>query len=334
MVAIDILKIRFIQVLRLIKEIGLLRTLVLAIFLIFITLLICQSVKQANNSKIVSILSGLVILLIHASRKDKRFIKINFKLSYFIFLVEYLVISFPVLLICCIFNEWENFIILFLFCLLIPRIYLNLGLNNVSSGLKLLLNPFGSNFSLKLNIPMPVNNPKAFEIISGIRKNFIFIILIYLFFLTFSFKAYIGPAGIVILAIFFSGFYYIGESRDFIGLFSSNYKLFIVQKIKICLKYSVILFVPVVIMTLIFQPSTWYFLIAAIILAIGSQIITIIFKYALFTENADLSHNGIIVFINVICMLLPFLWPLPIIMGIRYYFKGLKKLKYYLNDSC
>lgn len=318
---------------RLIKEIGLLRSIVLFGFLIFIVLLIFQSVKQSNNSKIVSIFTGLVILSIHASRKDKRFIKINFNLSYFILFVEYLIISFPVLLMLYIIKDWGNVIMLLLICLLIPRIYLNLGLNNLSSGIKFLLNPFRSNFTFRMKVPVPVNNPKAFEIISGLRRNFIILILCYLIFLIFAFKSYVGPVGIVILSLIVSGFYYTGESRDFIELFSFNYRTFIIQKIKLCLKYLCIIFIPYVIVTLIFQPSTWYILIGSIFVAISIQIITIIFKYALFAENSDLSHNGIIVFVNVLCILLPFLWPLPIIMAIKYYFKAQNNLKYHLNDS-
>jgi putative effector of murein hydrolase len=129
-----------------------------------------------------------------------------------------------------------------------------------------------------------------------------------------------------------SGFYYYGESREFIELFSRDYRTFLVEKIKLSVRYLLVLLIPIVFISMIFQPGTWYYIIGAIIIATLIQIITIVFKYALFAENEDLGRNGIIISINVICILIPFLWPLPIIMGIKYYFKAQNNLKKYLDD--
>jgi putative effector of murein hydrolase len=89
---------------------------------------------------------------------------------------------------------------------------------------------------------------------------------------------------------------------------------------------------PMVVIAFIFQINTWYYTIGALLLAGLIQTITIIFKYALFSQNTDLGRNGMIVFFNVLCLLLPFFWPLPVIMGIRYYFKAQNKLKEYIDD--
>lgn len=298
----------------------------------FVSLFIFQTIKQTRNSYGVAIITGFILLSIHASRKDKRFLKMNFNRSYLIILVEYFILVFPITIIFCFFKDWENILLLCLFCLLIPRIYLNLGLGNASSVIKLLLNPFSSNLNFKLNIKIPINNPKSFEWISGFRRYFIILIPVYLLFLSFSFKAYVAPISLIILSIIVSGFYYYGESREFIELFSWNYRTFLIRKIKMSIGHLLVLLMPIVFVSLIFQPGTWYYIIGAIIIATLIQIITIIFKYALFAENSDLGRNGIIVSINVICILLPFLWPLPIIMGIRYYFKAQNNLKKYLND--
>lgn len=329
---LTILKIRLSQVIRVVKEIGLLRILFLIAFISFVSLLIFQAIKQTRNSYVVVIITGFILLSIHASRKDKRFLKMNFNRSYLIFLVEYFTLACPIIVVFCFFKDWENIIVICLFCLLIPRIYLNLGLGNVPSVIKILLNPFSSNLNFKLNVKIPINNPMLFEWISGFRRYFIIIVPIYLLFLTFSFKAYVAPVGLVILSIIVSGFYYYGESHEFIELFSGNYKTFLVQKIKLNARYLFVLLMPIVLISLIFQPGTWYYIFGAIVIATLIQIITIIFKYALFAENVDLGRNGIIVSINVICILMPFLWPLPIIMGIKYYFKAQNNLKKYLND--
>jgi hypothetical protein len=255
----------------------------------------------------------------------------NFNPSYLIFLVEYFILVFPIIIICFIFKNWGNIILLCLICLLIPRIYLNLGLGNISSIFKILLNPFSSNLNFKWNIKIPINNPRSFEWISGFRRYFIIIIPIYFLILAFSFKAYVAPVGLILLSIIVSGFYYYGESREFIELFSFNYRKFLVNKIKLSVTYLLVLLMPIVIISLIFQYETWYYIIGAIIVATLIQIITIIFKYALFAENSDLGRNGLIVSVNVLCILMPFLWPLPIIMGIKYYFKAQNNLKKYFE---
>ena len=329
---LTILKIRLIQVFRLFKEIGLLRAPILLTFIAFVSLFIFQNTKQSGNSYVVSIIAGLILLSIHASRKDKQFLKMNFSRSYFIFLVEYFILVFPMIIIFCIYKNWGNIIILCLICLLIPRIYLNLGLGDVSSVSKLLLNPFSSNLNLKWNIKIPIHNPRSFEWISGFRRYFIIIVPIYLLVLAFSFKAYVAPVGLILLSMIVSGFYYYGESREFIELFSWNYRTYLIKKMKLSVSYLLVLLMPIVFISLLFQPETWYYIIGAIVIAIVIQIITIIFKYALFAENADLGRNGLIVSINVMCILMPFLWPLPIIMSIRYYFKAQNNLKKYLND--
>lgn len=320
------------QVLRLLKEIGVLRSLVLIVLIGFLSLLIIQSIGQARKSILVSAITGAVILSIHASRKDKRFVKVNFSNSYILFLTEYILLSLPVMAALIYYNEWKGTIILLLLCVLIPRLYLNTGQHNIPTLLKFLLNPFSSGLQFNIHIKTPIKNPKAFEWISGLRRYFIPIALIYIFILAFSFKAYVAPAGFILLAIVTSGFYFQGESREFVELFAHSPSSFMAQKVKLSLKYLFIMLVPIGVTALIFEPHTWLFILGALVVSALIHLITIIFKYALFAENKDLSQNGTIVFINVICILLPFLWPLPVFMGIRYYFKAHQKLKTYFND--
>jgi hypothetical protein len=316
----------------LLKEIGLLRVLVLIVILVFVSLVVIQTVKESKNAYPVSIITGVIIMLIHISRKDKLFLKMYFNRSYHIFLVEYLTLAFPVIVACCIFKKWIIIVALLLLCILIPLISFSSGSGIISSVFRLLLNPFRSNFNFRLRINIPINDPKSFEWISGFRRYFIIIVPVYILLLAFSFKAYVAPVAMIVLSLLVSGFYFYGESREFIELYSNNYKTFLLQKIRQSLKHLLVMFMPIVFISLIFQFGTWYYILGAVVIAALIQIITIIFKYALFTENADLGRNGIIVTINIVCILLPFLWPLPIIMCIRYYFKAQTNLKKYLND--
>jgi putative effector of murein hydrolase len=132
--------------------------------------------------------------------------------------------------------------------------------------------------------------------------------------------------------VLISGFYFYGESREFVELFAKNPKQFMLRKIYFNLRPLFIIFVPILIVALIFQPADWYYLIGALVVSILIQILTIIFKYGLFEENANLSRNSIIVFTNILFVIVPLFWPVPLIMGIRYYAKAQKNLKQYFHD--
>ena len=327
---LTILKIRLIQLFRLVKEIGLLRIAVLLSVLAFIALLIIQTARQPEKSYIISIITGLILLSIHVSRKDKQFLRIICNESYFVFLTEYFVLVAPLIVIGFIFKNSYNALILSLTCIIISAIPVKPG--SIFPFLKILLNPFSVENGIRLNIRVPVKNPLSFEWISGLRKHAVIFVPAYLLIFAFSFKAFVAPAGMIIVSILTSGFYYYGEPREFIELFSLNYSNFILQKIKLSITYLFVLFMPLIIISSIFQPATWYYIAGATIIALFIHIFTIIFKYALFAENADLGRNSVIIFITIVCILLPFLWPFPIIMGIKYYSKADNNIKKYSND--
>ena len=88
---------------------------------------------------------------------------------------------------------------------------------------------------------------------------------------------------------------------------------------------------PILLIAVICQPATWYYLIGAIIISILIQVISIIFKYALFEENISLSRNSIIVFLNILFIIVPLFWLVPLIMGIKYYIKAQNNLKEYFH---
>jgi ABC-type multidrug transport system fused ATPase/permease subunit len=62
----------------------------------------------------------------------------------------------------------------------------------------------------------------------------------------------------------------------------------------------------------------------ALCISYAIQVLIIVIKYSLFRENSNLERNSLIHIISVICLLLPFIWPLPVFIGIRSYRKLLK----------
>jgi hypothetical protein len=328
-----IIKIRLLQLYRLMKDIGILRIIFVVLLVVFTAFIAMTAIRKTENNTLITIISTILLLSIHSRRKDKSFLKITGEKPYFIYLTEYLLIMFP-LLLCCIFMlNWKEFSYLIVLCILIPLTSAKTGHGKTFSFLKLLMRSFSSVYKSIRNVKIPIKNPFAFEWVSGIRGSYFFIVPFYILILSFSFKSNVAPIGIIIFSIMIGGFYLYGESREFIELYASNAKEFMLRKIRVNLKYLLILFIPVVVIYLFYEPSTWYLMAGAVMISCVIQILSIIFKYGLFKENSDLSRNGMIGMLNIVFILVPFFWPVPLIMGIRYYIKGQNKLKKYFDDT-
>src|SRR3972149_1664235 len=202
---LTIYKIRFLQLYRLLKDIGIFRFAVLILILGFISIMGFNLLKQPENTNKAIIISALILLFIHAARKDKRFLKVTFKNVYLIYWLEYFFLILPVLIIWIIFKNLTGAGELLLIGSLIPLIYLNIGLQNTSSILKILINPFSSNLNFNFNIRLPFINCYAFEWTSGIRRNLFILAPAYLLFLSFSFRPYVAPIGIILISLIVSG---------------------------------------------------------------------------------------------------------------------------------
>lgn len=326
------IKIRLLQFFRLLKGIGLLRIIIVLLILWFTTYMVFHFLILPENTVKSLIAIGLFLLSLQVSRNDKHFIKTTIKNPYSIYLGEYLLLILPFLVIWIVYSNWIGVGLLILIILLIPLISINLKLRYLGSVIKFLIYPFNSNLNSKFKVRLPFISISSFEWISGIRRNLILLIPVYLFILAFSFKPNVAVVGLIFLSILISGFYYYGEPREFVELFAKNPRDFILRKILINLKQLIILFAPILIIAIIFQTHTWYYLIGAIIISFLIQVLTIIFKYGLFEENANLNRNSIIVFLNILFVIMPMFLPVPIIMGIMYYKKARENLKKYLHD--
>ena len=326
------IKIRLLQFFRLLKGIGLLRIIIVLLILWFTTYMLFHFLILPENTVKSLIAIGLFLLSLQVSRNDKHFIKTTIKNPYSIYLGEYLLLILPFLVIWIVYSNWIGVGLLILIILLIPLISINLKLRYLGSVIKFLIYPFNSNLNSKFKVRLPFISISSFEWISEIRRNLILLIPVYLFILAFSFKPNVAVVGLIFLSILISGFYYYGEPREFVELFAKNPRDFILRKILINLKQLIILFAPILIIAIIFQTHTWYYLIGAIIISFLIQVLTIIFKYGLFEENANLNRNSIIVFLNILFVIMPMFLPVPIIMGIMYYKKARENLKKYLHD--
>jgi hypothetical protein len=329
---LTVFRIRLSQLFRLLKAIGLFRIILLLLILWLVSFMAFSILKFPENTIKSLIVIVLLLLSLHASRNDKHFIKTTIKSPYSIYLSEYLLLTLPFFVIWSVQRNWVGIGLLILIVLLIPLISINLKLQNLGSIINLLINPFSSNLNSKFKVSLPFISNSSFEWISGIRRNLILLLPVYLFILALSFKPYVAVVGMIFISILVSGFYNYGESREFVEFFARNPRAFMLRKIFINLKQLIILFTPILIIAMIFQTSTWYYLIGAVIFSFFIQVLAIIFKYGLFEENDNLNRNSIFVFVNILFVIVPGFLPVPIIMGIRYYKKACENLKKYYHD--
>jgi hypothetical protein len=327
----QLLYIRIKQFIRLFEGIDFIR---LFFFLALILVITLMLFGWSSNRAYVAFwvpCQTLLFIGIHISRKDKDFIRMITKWPAFIFFTEYFLLSLPVIIFFILHKNWTGLLVIP--CLFLPSLIYTQKRFSFSGAFRFLLAPFKTNNRLPAVLGIGTGNPLLFEWNSGLRQVFLFLGFIYLIILCFSFKGYVAHIGIILISFFISGFYFYGEPRQFIENFSGSAKEFLKRKILLNFKYLGILFLPIALVSLIFETKMWYLLIIAIIIGFIIQFLSIIIKYGLFHENSDLERNALILYTSVIGVLLPFLWPLPVIMGIRYYRKAIHNLTPYFHGN-
>ncbi len=328
-----IIRIRLLQIYRLLSDIGWLRIVFILFMLGLIGIITYTSIKNSENNLIVLLSYGLLILSTHISRKDKKFLNFIASNPYKIYFSEYILLTLPLIILCLL--TWNLTIIAIstLLCIAIPAFPFVKNLISPFSGFGAIPGLINIRGLTKKSIKIPISSPYAFEWISGIRQLFAILIPLYILVLSFSFRGYVGPIGMIILSVIISGFYSYGEPREFIELYATTSNEFLIRKMIINFKLLYITLLPIALVSIISQPEIWYWTAGALIIAGLIQILSVVFKYGLFRENSDLSRNGMILFLNIVFILIPFFWPAPVFMGIRYYIKAKNNLKQYFNDN-
>jgi hypothetical protein len=306
----QILKIRIKQAYRNISTVGLFRIAIIVIIFLLFSAFIFRQLQQNPNGLITILLLIVAIFFIHIKRKDKNLLFTIYKKTQLIYLAEYFTFTTPFLIILLIAKRYDLILYQLIGVSLIPF-------------LKTSLSDKKLNLNNKLLEKIPYN---CFEIKSGIRSNFYFLISINITGLIFGFWVATAPIIILINTLVFSGFYQICEPRNVIEINKQKPDKFILEKITSNLIIFATIQLPTTILFLLFNYQ--YFAIVFIVFGISILLIilSILLKYALYSPNANLSGNSIILGIAIVLLPILFLM-LPV-----YYFKAKNNLKHYLDD--
>ncbi len=305
-----ILSIRIKQTYRNIASIGIFRIIILLIITILLLAFIFKQLQQTRSAVITIIFIIATIFFIHIRRKDKTFINIITDKPQLIYLSEYLILLLPFLVQLIILKNYILTGYLILGTAIIP--FINISIKKRKENI--------NNKILKI-IPND-----CFEIKSGLRQNFYFIIPLNIIAVALGFWIGTAPIVLIINTLIFSTFYILCEPRNIIEINELAPNIFISKKLKSNLIIFIFIQLPIILMFLIFNYQ--HYMIVTIIFAISLLFIVfaILLKYAMYYPNAELQANTIILTITF------FFLPIIFVMIPIYYYKAKKNLILYLND--
>lgn len=312
--AICLLGVRRKQALRISEQIGIVRLLFLIAFLGVPLFFFLSNPLSEQNGYWISAIFSLVLFTIHQSRSDKRFLKTTFKSPFWIEVIEYSVAGIPVL-----------------FLLLIN----GLPLPGMILILSIFLIPFILERAKKEYFAQLTNqliNPEHFELRALLRRHKVLMILTFSCGLIFSFQPVVGLIAIYIITFLIGQAHQYGEPISYIISQEKCISHFLYNKWLHVVKFWSMFSMPIVIATLIQNPTLWMITLAIVIIMSIYLLFVMMSKYAFYEPNSPLDASNFYISIGALSIILPILLPfLPGLIVISW-IKAVKKLKSLLDD--
>jgi len=310
----EFINIRFKQVYRGIKGVGLFRAIFLAGLLGFFGFIMFKQTEILPNAYSVLGIYLLIIVLIQLKRQDKLFLKSHFDNYKLICLTEYLILKVPLILCLTYHSQWLLTFVLF------PSLFLIVNLD---------LKVKRPDLNTKIQQYIPDD---SFEWKAGLRKSLLFIVPLWIISLATSFFIGSVPITIFILGLVPLGFYEKSEPYQMILAYEMNTRRFLFHKMKLqVIIFSVITF-PLIISFMFFHYEYWYIPMAEYFILISLHIYLILAKYAFYEPNRKSPTSVIFGSIGVTATFVPFLLPVVWLLSVWFYIKSTDKLNLYLND--
>ncbi len=314
MLIVLLLKIRFLQAYREIRDMGMLRAVFLMAAIVpLLALFIYRRLPVQGYNYAIPGIALLLIFMIHRGRKDYSFLS---KLSnpVWIFFAEYLVFSVPLLVLLVIFTQHVQALI---------YAALLLGICFVE--------PSPKGVKVKTYDMWMKHIPAGmFEWRSGVRVSLPGIILFYVLGLAGVFNIWLSVASLILLSLTFGTFYGANESQKMLVASELNAGDFLRCKIGQHLKYWVLFLLPLFTVALMHY-QYWLYILAAFVAAINLLVFAILAKYAFYRPASTGGLSQIISSLAWLCSIILPLSVLVFITNIVLYFKAKHNLNYYLD---
>lgn len=270
--------------------------------------------KNNSNAWYIIVLLSVTCLGIQYSRKDKGFIYKQLEKPHFQIFSEYLILTLPFSATSLFTQNWFYFPLQLLLLAFIPFLKFEFKHRAVFKNLSYII---------------PASN---YEWLSGIRKNYVSVIILYSVALAFCWVRILPLFLLWFLTILFASFFQENEPLHILREGNKTARNFLLNKIKINIRYILIFYSLPVIINAIFVHE----FLTLTLLFIPAQIALLCFaislKYATYKPNTNILGNSVAFSIIAILSAMPYFLPIPLILAIVYFYKAEKNLKNYLHD--
>ncbi len=308
------IKIRLLQIYRSAKALGLFRTVFFICLSGFFAFGMLMQTSKMPDSYYTSGIYLLIIVFIQLKRHDKRFLKINFSNYKLVLLTEYLLLMLP-LYICLVYHfQWNALFAVIVLTVLVINIDIKLKKRSI-------------NTVFQRMIPSACYEWKA-----GVRKTLVYIFALWLLGLGTSFFVGSVPVALFVLGILPLSFNERNEPVQMILSFEMDTNRFLLYKIKTQLYLFSTVAIPLIGAFLLFHTDLWYIPIIEYFVFAILYIYVILTKYAFYQPNIKSNSVQLFEAIGAIGAFIPFMFPVLLLLAIRFYFKSRKNLNFYLND--
>jgi hypothetical protein len=309
-----LIRIRIKQIYRGLQGTGLIRFIFIIGLFGFAGFALLKGCADNSNAYYITIGNVIVFSLIQIRRKDKLFLKTHFSTYRFIFFIEYLLLSLPILLSLLYHQKLEHISILTIGNLIIPFFDYKPRIRSLNTKLQEL-------------IPRD-----SYEWKAGSRKVLFVLLLVWI--IGFSTSFFIGsvPVAILILGFVILSFYESCEPYQMIIASEKSSSKFLLHKIKSQTLIFTFITLPLIIAFVLFNAEYWYIVVIEHFLLTTLHIFIILTKYAYYEPNTKSSAAQTIGGIGVLGTLIPVFIPVVWIMTVVFYYRSKENLNYYLND--
>lgn len=309
----SLLYIRFKQIKREANGLGLYLIIFIAIALLLSYLAFTQY-KNSEQAWWLVVLMSAVCLAIHYSRKDKSFIYKHLDKPHLQIFSEYSLLTLPFSISSIITKNWFCFPLLLLLLFSISFLKFQFKRKAVLTNLSSLI---------------PASN---FEWISGIRKQYISFISIYLLALGFSWVRILPLFLLWFLTVLIASFFLENEPIHILREGNKTARRYLLNKLKVNIGYILILYGLPIIINAIFVQEFLLLTLLFIPMQIALLCFAISLKYATYKPQTNQLGSNIAFAIVAIISAMPYFLPIPVILSIVYFYKAEKNLKPYLHD--
>lgn len=276
-------------------------------------LVLLNQLRQEPNGYIAVGVCVLLLFTYHSRRKDAGFIKIFYRKTYRIYLLEYTALSLPFFLLIVLSAQWK----------LLPC--MAAGLLGVACL------PQRKAIAGRPKIPYARCFPGSYEWVAGCRRSSVYLAAFYLASILVSIQTYLGVAVYFFLVWAFVSFYSEGESLSLLCLPEQGPLAYLGSKIGRAIRNFHAASLPFYVLFVILYPAKGWLLLWLSLAACLSFGYGICLKYARYVPDEKHIGNNVTLFVGLLGPVVPFLLPLTLVLGIRYFILALKNLKLYLD---